>query len=170
MRKSRILFVIATAVALLLVAGFAFSYLLQHGMKPSASYESGLPSLPHHVLIATQGSPYKDRLVDGLVTQQKARGSYVKVIDVSGLPGIRAGDWHAIVIVHTWEFGKPPRVVSDFVARLDQPDKVIDVATSGSGREKLAGVDAISSASVVDDVSALVMQIGAKIDALLPKS
>jgi hypothetical protein len=170
MRRSRVLVVIATAIVLLLVAGFAFSYLAQHGMKPSASYESGLPSLPHHVLIATQGSPYKDRLVDGLVTQQKARGTYVKVIDVAELSGVRANEWHAIVIVHTWEFGKPPKVVSDFLARLDQRDKVIDVATSGSGHEKLAGVDALSSASVVDDVSDLVRQIGAKIDALLTKT
>jgi hypothetical protein len=69
------------------------------------------------------------------------------------------------VLVHSWEFGKPPRVVRDFVARLAAPDKVIDVTTSGSGREKLPGVDVISSASVMDKVPELVAQIRLRIDA-----
>jgi hypothetical protein len=169
MKKSRVLVMIATAVALLLVTGFAFSYLAQHGMKPSPSYESGVPSLPHHVLIATQGSPFKDRLVQGLVAQLAARATYVKVIDVTDLSGIQEKDWQAIVILHTWEIGKPPGAVSAFVARAAERDKIIDVTTSGSGREKLPGIDAMSSASVVDDVSALVMQIGTKVDVLLTK-
>jgi len=160
---------IVTAVVLLLVAGFAFSYLSQHAMKASPGYESGDPSLPHHVLIATQGSPFKDRLVHGLVAQLAPQATYVKVIDVADLSGIQEKDWQAIVIVHTWEIGKPPKVVSDFVARVAQRDRIIDVTTSGSGREKLPGVDVISSASVLDDVSALVMQIGAKIEVLLAK-
>jgi hypothetical protein len=170
MKKSRILVLIATAVALLLVTGFAYSYLSQHGMKPSVSYESGAPSLPHHVLIATQGSPFKNRLVEGLVAQLAAHATYVKVIDVAGLSGIQEKDWQAIVIVHTWEMGKPPRAISDFVARLASRDNVIDVTTSGGGREKLPGVDAISSASVPDDVPALILQVGAKIQTLLART
>lgn len=169
MRKSRVLVVVVPAVVLLLIAGFAFSYFSQHSMKPSASYERGLPSLPRHVLIATQGSRFKDRLVAGLAAQVAARVAYVKVIDVAKLSGIREKDWHAIVIVHTWQYGRPPEVVSDFAARLAAPDEVIYVTTSGNGREKFPGVDAISSASMVDEVPALVMQIGAKIDALLAK-
>lgn len=169
MRKSRLLILIAAA-ALLLFTGFAYRYFSQHAMLPSASYERGLSSLPRHVLIAAQGSPFKDRLVTGLVARLEAQPVYVKVIDVAGLSGIMEKDWQAIVIVHTWEFGTPPKVVSDFTARLAEPGKVVGITTSGSGRERLAGIDVISSASVVDDVPALLTRIGAKIDALLAKN
>jgi hypothetical protein len=168
MKKFRVVIVIAAA--LLLLTSFTYRYFSQHAMKPSAAYERGLPSLPRHVLIATQGSAFKDQLVAGLVAQLEARHAYTKVIDVAQLSGIQERDWQAIVIVHTWEFGKPPKVVGDFASRLAQPGKVVDVTTSGSGREKLAGVDVISSASVVADTPALLMQIGAKIDFLLAKS
>jgi hypothetical protein len=168
MTKPRIL--ILVAIALLLFTGFAYRYFSQHAMKPSPSYERGLPSLSRHVLIATQGSTFKDRLVAGLVAQLETRQAYVKVVDISELSGIREDDWHAIVILHTWEFGNPPTVVSNFVSRLAAPDKVLDVTTSGSGREKLADVDVISSASVIDDVPALLTQIGAKLDALLART
>jgi hypothetical protein len=170
MKKSRLLIVGIAVVALLLFTGFAYRYVSQHGMRPSASYESGHPSLPRHVLIATQGSVFKDRLVAGLVAQLDARFVYVKVMDVAELPAIHEKDWQAIVMVHTWEMGKPPRVVSDFAARPAVSGKLIDVTTSGSGREKLPGIDVISSASVIDEVPGLLMLVGAKIDALLAKS
>ncbi|HTP40601.1 MAG TPA: hypothetical protein VMI92_13630, partial [Steroidobacteraceae bacterium] len=92
---------------------------------------------------------------------------YVKVVDVTDLGDINGTDWQAIVIVHGWEFGSPPRAVSAFLARLPDPARVIDVMTSSSGREKLPGVDFISSASVIDDVSDLVTLIDAKVSARL---
>ncbi len=167
MTKTRIL--ILVAVALLLFTGFAYRYLSVHAMKRSPAYERGLPSLPRHVLIATQGSGFKDRMVAGLVTHLERHPAYVKVIDIADLTTIQEGDWHAIVILNTWEYGKPPGVVRDFVARLATPDKVVSITTSGSGRERLAGVDVISSASVIDDVPLLLKRVGAKVDAMLVK-
>lgn len=164
-RKKHLLVIIVVAALLLIVSGSLFGYLKRHAMATAQTYEKGAPSLPRHVLVATQGSPFKDRLVTALAAQLEQRPVYVKVIDVGGLGDIDGADWHAIVLVHSWEFGKPPRVVRDFVARLAAPDKVIDVTTSGSGREKLPGVDVISSASVVDEVPELVAQITLKIDA-----
>lgn len=165
MTKLRIM--ILVAVALLLFTGFAYRYLSVHRMKPVQTYEKGLPSLPRHVLIATQGSAFKDQLVSSLVAHFEKRPAYVKVIDIAQLSGIMEGDWHAIVILHTWEIGKPPAVVKDFVARLAAPGKVVCITTSGSGREKLAGVDVISSASVIADVPAMLVEIGAKVDPML---
>jgi hypothetical protein len=164
-RKKHLLVISIVAVLLLVVSGSLFGYLKRHGMAQAQTYERGTPSQPRHVLVATQGSPFKDRLVTTLVAQLEQQPVYVKVIDVGGLGDIDGADWHAIVLVHSWEFGKPPRVVRDFVARLAAPDKVIDVTTSGSGREKLPGVDVISSASVMDKVPELVAQIRLRIDA-----
>jgi hypothetical protein len=165
--KRHIVAVVVVAAVLLLLSGSLFGYFMVHGMATAQSYEKGLPSLPQHVLIATQGSTFKDRLVTAVVAQLEQRPAYVKVIDVGRLGDIDGGDWQAIVIVHSWEFGKPPAVVRDFVARLADPGKVIDVTTSGGGREKLPGVDVISSASVIDEVPQLAAQIYSKIDSRL---
>jgi hypothetical protein len=166
LKKSR-LFILTVVAIVLLLSALAYGYLARHAMAPVAAYEKGALSSPVRVLIATQGSAFKDRLVATLVSQLEQRPAYVKVIDVAGLAGLNGDDWRAIVIVHSWEFGKPPRVVTDFVARLAAPGKIVDVTTSGSGREKLSGVDVISSASVLDEVPALVAQINAKLDVRL---
>mgnify|MGYP003383545841 CR=1 FL=1 len=167
-KRGRILVVAVTGV-LLLLSGSLCAYILVNRMSPVRSYESGASSSPQHVLIATQGSAFKQRLVATIVTRLETRRLYVKVIDVSGLGDIDAAKWQAIVLVHTWEIGKPPPVVSDFVARVAEPRKVIGITTSGSGREKLAGVDVISSASVLSNVPELTRQITTKLDARLAR-
>jgi hypothetical protein len=167
-KRTRILVVTGTGL-LLLLSGSLCAYFLRNAQDAGPSYERGTPALPLHVLVAAQGSAFKDRLVTTLVGELERRPAYVKVIDVGALPGVDAASWQAIVIVHSWEFGKPPRVVSDFTVRLPDTGKVIDVTTSGGGREKLAGVDAISSASIMDEVPALVAQVSAKLDVRLSK-
>lgn len=165
--KKHVLLTIVVSVVLLLVSAALGAYLLRSDAGPVQSLERGQPSLPVHVLIAAQRSTFKDGLVTALVARLEQRPAYVNVIDVAGLRDIDAADWQAIVIVHDWQFGSAPRVVSNFVARLPDPGKIIDVTTSGNGHAKLPGVDVISSASVVDDVPELVAQISSKIDARL---
>jgi hypothetical protein len=165
--KHHIALTIVVAVLLLLGSASLGAYYLRGDAGRVHTYERGLPTLPQHVLIATQGSTFKDRLVTALAARLELRPAYVKVIDVEGLRGVNAADWQAIVIVHNWAFGSAPRAVSAFVARLPDTGKVIDVTTSSSGHEKLPGVDVISSASVLDDVPELVTQISSKIDARL---
>src|SRR5512139_608845 len=154
-----------TLAVLLLLAGLAYAYFERHGMSRSPSYERGLASLPQRVLIAAQDSPFKDQLVAKLVAELERRPVFVRVIDVTGLAREQPAEWRAIVILHTWEFGKPPAPVRSFLAQPGAAARVVDVATSGSGREKIEGVDAISSASVIDETPALVQTILARIDA-----
>lgn len=163
----RLLLVIALALLVLLVSGSIYGYYTRHGMRPVAEREIGSPTAPRRVLIATQGSLFKDRLVTSLVARVQGPDTYVRVIDIDTLGKLDAGDWQAIVLVHTWEFGNPPAAASDLVAAAADPRRILAVTTSGMGRQKLPGVDAISSASVVDDVPALVYELGARIDALL---
>jgi hypothetical protein len=167
MERRRKLVVFSVGTLLLLVSGTLGAYFLMHGMTQVRPYEKGAPILPHHILVATQGSAFKDRLVSTLAAQLERRPAYVKVIDVGRLADIDAADWNAIVIVHTWEIGKAPRSVTRFVARLAEPGRIIDVTTSGSGRERLPGVDVLSSASKMDEVPELVVQVIARIDARL---
>ncbi len=143
------------------------SYLGEHSMRTAKPYEVNTPSAKEHVLIATQGSAFKDAVVDGVVDKLKARQAYVKVIDVSQLPSVRDSDWNAIVLLHTWEMSKPPESVRAFVDRAESRDKLVVLTTSGGGKEHMAGVDAITSASSKSDVPARVDEIVQRLDKVL---
>jgi hypothetical protein len=53
------------------------------------------------------------------------------------------------------------------VDRLPDKKRLIVVTTSGGGREKMPGIDAISAASVMDDVPARVAEVTARLDTIL---
>jgi hypothetical protein len=162
----RVLILAALALLVLMASAFVYTYFERHRMTPVATWEAGAPTLPQRVLIATQGSAFKDSLVAELAARLGRQGMYVKVADVTALAVANERDWHAVVIVHTWEFGRAPRQVSDFVGRSTDPERIFAVTTSGSGRERLPGVDVVSSASVMVDAPALAGALAAKIGAL----
>jgi len=74
---------------------------------------------------------------------------------------MRDTEWTAIVVIHTWEYWKPQPDAQAFIARVTDKNKLLAIATSGSGKEKLAiaGVDAISAASKMSDAPALAERI-----------
>ena len=136
-------------------------------MGVAQSFVVGDASLPQHILIATQGSPFKDALVAGIVDYLRPRGVYVKIIDVTALPTIQPRDWTGIVVVNTWEFHKPQADAKAFIDHVEDRNKLIVIMTSGSGQAKIPGVDVISAASVVSDVPARLAQITPRLDAVL---
>jgi hypothetical protein len=153
----------------LLVAAliFAIWYRQHYAMAVAHSFEvAGSPSGPR-VLIATQGSDFKDALTAGLVDHLQRRSAFLKVIDVTALGGIQEADWSAIVVIHTWEMRKPPVQVGAFVDRIRARDKLVVLTTSGAGNFKLEGVDAISAASQMTDVTTRVRELASRVDAIL---
>jgi hypothetical protein len=142
----------AVIVLLGLVAAFAW-YLASHSMQPARAFEAGAPQAPTRVLIATQGSVFKDAVVASVVEYLKRRQTYVKVVDVSTLADVKAADWSAVLVIHTWQYGKPPTSVGEFAGREGAVRNVVVMTTSGSGKERLAGVDAVSAASVDQDAA-----------------
>lgn len=168
MRKLRITVLVIAGLLLVIVPSIGW-YTRHYSMSVAKEFEVGDASLSPRVLIATQGSAYKDALVDGIVKHLKTRPAYVKVVDVSALPQVHDDDWNAIVVIHTWERWKPQPDAKAFVARIKDKKKLIVVTTSGSGEEAMPGVDAISGASVLKDVPTQVGRITARLDALLGK-
>ena len=162
---------IAIGVVLLGVGVFAALtwYKFTFSMDVAKPFEAGDASAQQRVLIATQGSDFKNAVVDGVVAELKKQPVFVKVIDVSGLGAVDASKWQVIVVLHTWESWKPPAAVKAFVDRTPDRANVIALATSGGGGEKLEDVDAIASASKMTDVPTHVAALMARIEALLAK-
>lgn len=146
---------ILIGLGILIAAFLIFSawYAIRFSMKDVVSAEFRSDNSTSTVLIATQGSKYKDALADGVVHYLKAKPVYVKVSDVSILPSVELENWDAILIFHTWEMSKPPQSVLEFLEKSYNPDKVFVLSTSGSGEEKIDGVDAITGASRMKELS-----------------
>lgn len=159
------------AIAALIAASIAFAswYRMHFSMSAARTYEVNDPRSSPRILIATQGSEFKDAVVTGVVEPLRARAAYVKVMDVSSLPGVDVGEWDAVALLHTWEMRKPPKEVRAFVDRVRGSGKLVVLTTSGAGDFKIDGVDAISSASVVADAPARAGDILAKLDAILDR-
>jgi hypothetical protein len=122
-------------------------YFVHISMDPAKPFEVNRPEAKEHVLIATQGSAFKDAVVHGVVSQLERRSAYVKVIDIASLKDVREGDWNAIVVLHTWEMDKPPAAAKTFIDRVQARDRLVVLTTSGDGDKHIEGVDAITSAS-----------------------
>lgn len=142
-------------------------YLGESSMGTAKPFEVNTPSAKEHVLVATQGSAFKDAVVQGVVDRLKARSDYVKVIDVAQLDTVRESDWNAIVILHTWQMSKPPESVRAFVDRAESRDKLVVLATSGDGKQHIAGVDTITSASSKKEVPERVDEIVQRVEKVL---
>jgi hypothetical protein len=149
------------------IFGFMTWYAIHYSMGPAREFEINSRAAGSKVLIATQGSAFKDSMVAGVITHLKPREVYVRVIDVSKLSTVQESDWNAIIIIHTWQMSKPQPEAKRFIDRTQNLQKVIVLSTSGAGTFKMDGIDAISSASEMADVPQRAAEIDTRIDALL---
>lgn len=131
---------------------FTIWYSVQYSMDKVAPFEINNDELNNRVLIASQGSDYKNTVVADVISSFHYDSIYIKVIDVHELGKEKADAWDAILILHTWEIGVPPNTVTEFMEEIADRRKLIVVSTSGSGEEYIEGVDGISSASLMWEV------------------
>ena len=157
--------VLSIAAAVIIVVGFLAWYRVHFAMDPAAAFSVNDPESERRILIATQGSAFKDAVVAGIVDRLRQRSVFIQVLDVGSLSGVNERDWDAIVLLHTIEYGRAPAAAQAFVDRAERTGRVVVLSTSGAGDFKIEGVDAISSASRMTDVPALVDELLARIDA-----
>lgn len=168
-RRLRTILLVAGALVLLFYLALSW-YKFHYSMAVVEGFEVNSPELDQRVLIATQGSRFKDRVVDALVEQLSPRPIYLKVIDISLLSGVDEQAWNALVLLHTWETWRPPLAVKRFVRQMKAPEKVVVVSTSGSGEAQMEGVDAITASSAMTEVSATVETVMARLEPLLSQA
>ena len=111
---SKILKTSGFVVLLLFMFGIWYKY--QYSMDYASTKEINNPAeYSTHVLIATQGSDFKDAVLERLLGELTVMESYIKGIDVSLLDDIQYEDWDAICIMHTWEQWRAPKSVERFI-------------------------------------------------------
>ncbi len=137
--------------ALVLFAGFWIWYEYTYSMDTVIPFEVNDSNLKTKVLIASQGSKFKDSLVQGVLRHYKKDTIYFKVIDVYTLFTVNVDKWDALIIINSWEYGSPPSNVKKFIKNHpDKLDKLIILSTVGSSNIALKDVDVVSGESIIE--------------------
>ena len=160
------------AILLLVLFAFAVWYKYEFSMAEVPERTVNAPGLERKLIIATQGSKFKDSITDGLVARYGSDSVFIRIVDVSKLPEVRLDDYQAMVLMHTWENWKPQIAVDSFINRLKEHEKqkIVVLSTSGQGDFKMENIDAITGESTLEDISKHLDAIIRKVDPLLAKS
>lgn len=156
----------------LLLVGILFIffawYKQTYSMDIAQTYEVNSHNLEHKLLVATQGSGFKDKVTKEIVDHYRSHPIFIKVIDITSLDKIDPSDYNAIVIIHTWQNWEPPVEVKYFIEKnTGFMDKVVVLTTSGDGSYKMEGVDAITGESVLADAPLYTAKIIDKLNPIL---
>lgn len=150
---------------------FLLWYQYRYSMDFVESYEVNSPNLEQKLLIASQGSEFKNRITNEIIDHYKMDSIYIEVVDVNTLSRIDTDNFSAILVLHTWENWKPPKEVKLFMERTsEQRDKTVVLTTSGEGSYKMDGIDALVGESILENVPVFTKKITEKLDTLLLKN
>ena len=122
-------------------------------------------SLKGKVLIATQKSEFKRKVVSEIKNNLGDRVFYVKVVDVKWLPNESYDDFSAIVILNRCMAGRPDPRVESLVDNIPDKNKVILLTTGrlDSWKPDSPEIDAMSSASAMSETSPIARTIAEKV-------
>ena len=141
--------VISIGSLILLLLLLFFIYIQFNKMDKAKSFTVNDPGLKNKILIATQGSAFKNSLSKGIINIYFNKDIYIKGVDVSELKNINSDNWPAILIVNSVEYGNIHKTAMRFISSAKNKNKIFVVATSSSGKKKpdKLTVDTITCAS-----------------------
>ena len=144
----RVIGIIFGSLAGLVLAAFAIYVILYYPRK-AEPFEISTLNPTKKILIATQGSDFKDTLTKVLCDSLKQSSVYIGGIDVGGLAEVNDAEWDRILIINSYIIWLN-KDVDQFITRTPALDKILVFVTSG-GADWLPQpeftVDAITSAS-----------------------
>ena len=147
---------------------FLLWYQYRYAMHVAQHFTVNTINQETKLLIATQGSEFKNKVTEGIIRYFKTDSIYIEVIDITYLQEIDPRTFDAIVLIHTWENWKPPVEIKSFVERTTAyKHKIVVMTTSGEGTYKMNEVDAIVGESILENVPLVTNKIIAKIKLIL---
>ena len=162
----KLILIIALLIGLILL--FLYWYKQTNSVETIQTYEVDSSRSERKLLIATQGSPIKDSVTAAISNHYKSAPLVVKVIDIKALTNTDADDFDAILLIYRWEARAPPEPVQLFMEKnLRLKNKMVVMTTSWYGFEKVENTDAITGASIVENVPIFTDKIIKRLDPLL---
>ncbi len=147
---------------------FALWYKYRYSMEPVEPHTINSETFDKKLLIAAQGSTFKDALVKNVIDHYKNDSVFIKVIDVADLSNVNDSDYNALLLLHTWEYGRPPESVETFIKEHNAHiDKIVVVTTSGEGSNRMEGIDGLAGESIIANMPRYTDWVIMKLDLLL---
>jgi hypothetical protein len=141
--------------------------------KDIAFHEINNPTSKKRILIASRQSEFKNAIVEKIEASFLGQAVYIKVIGIEDLKFEDATQYSATVLINTAMGWKIDRKVDHFLDRHQGLDSIIVLTTSDGGNISVDPekhpVDAISSASVIDQAELVTKKIISKINGLIKK-
>lgn len=148
MKKILKISLIVLGSAAVIFAGVMLTYRYVKSMDVIESEEVNKSATGGHVLLATQGSDFKNSVMDQVKQDMKNKNVHISVVDTTKLDKVNADAYDKIVLFTTVQSDDIPKNVTEFMN--DNKDKSMHIAvTADSNRwdDKPKDVDAISEAS-----------------------
>jgi len=161
--------IILFSVPLIAILSFASYYLINNLQGIIEPYQIGNPGADQKILIASQGSDFKESLLYELTEEIQDKERFLSIVDCTQLDREDLSKWDACVIIHTTQIHGMPKAAESFLINSDTHSNVILVTTSGGGDEEIRNfdVDGISSVSRMSVIPDLVDSITFKLDCIL---
>lgn len=168
MKFLKIALIIIGSIVIVLAIIFGI-YLLVNRQGVIESSEFGDPEAEKKVLIASQGSDFKNILVRGLIDHLENTSVYLKIVDVTSLDNIEVDTWDAVVLIHTTEMNRLQPDVKAYLDRVQDYGRILLIITSGPGTWKTEEyyVDVITSASKQEKLPKLTEEVKHRLDIML---
>ena len=96
----KIVGIILAGIAGIVLIGFVIYVILYYPRK-AESFEFNAPPQTKNILIATQGSDFKDMLTSTLCDSLRGSSVFIKGIDVKKLSNVNEEDWDKILIINS---------------------------------------------------------------------
>ena len=164
-RILKVVGIVLGSAAGLVLAALAI-YVILYYPRTAEPFEITTPDPDRRVLVATQGSDFKNALSRALCDSLKHSPVYIKGIDVGDLAEVNDDDWDRILIVNSFVIWLN-KDVDRFLARAHVPEKILVYITSGGADwmpQPEFAVDALTSASRKVYISHLIQLITDWID------
>lgn len=150
--------IILIALVVLIIGFGAYVAVKLNGMKMkyANTFTVNSPAYPTKVLIATQGSDFKNKLIDKIIESISHREIHIKVVDVSLLTNENPSAWKAVLIISSIEANNIHPAARAFLLNPASTAKTLVIATGTDSWNRASQYDAISTASVVTNLKTVV--------------
>jgi hypothetical protein len=165
-RTKKVLVLVLSVLGLLFLLAVWYKY--SYAMDKAEAFEVNSVKYPQKLLIATQGSEFKDEVTLNVINHFKDDSIFISVIDISALKVVKPEEYDALLLIHTWENWKPPIDVDVFINRTkDYKDRIVVITTSGEGSYKMLDIDAITGESKIENILPFTQKAIYKIEPIL---
>ncbi len=147
-----ILFVLAGLVGLMGATAMGYRFVKRQGIVDE--YEMASSGSAPRILIATQASSFKDRVMKKVADRIKDRPFVVKVVDVTKIEDFADDGWNHIIVLSTIQSGKVSPELDRFLKGTEDYSglTLLLTADSRTWAKKDIEIDAFTAASKKENV------------------